>query len=139
MRSLCYNSLFQQLTYNGKQLRGRVLNRVSALLAAAICTLALVSCGGNNNNQYTLSNGNTITDPKNSIKNRAFISNQYSGNLQIVDSANDTTAFFSSSNTYQHHQPDCRFIGEYSGWHLYDVYGAQPQRDHDCGLRSVVC
>lgn len=96
MRSLCYNSLFQQLT---KELRGRVLNRVLALLAAAICSLALASCGGNNNNQYTLSNGNTITNPKNSIKNRAFISNQYSGNLQIVDSANDTTAFYSSSNT----------------------------------------
>ena len=32
MRSLCYNSLFQQLTYDRKELRGRVLNRVLALL-----------------------------------------------------------------------------------------------------------
>jgi len=99
MRWLCYNSLFQQLRRNRKELRGRFLNRVLALLAAAICLLALVSCGGNNNNQYTLSNGNTITNPKNSIKNRAYISNQYSGNLQIVDSATDLTAFFSSSFT----------------------------------------
>ncbi len=98
MRSLCYNSLFQQLRYNSKELRGRVLNRVLALLAAATCMLAFVSCGGNNNNQYTLSNGNTITNPKNSITHRAYISNQYSGNLQIVDSANDTTAFYSSSS-----------------------------------------
>ena len=100
MRSLCYNSFFQQLTYDGKELRGRVLNRVMALVGAAICLLAIVSCGGNNNNQsVTTPNGNTINNPKNNLKNRAYISNQYSGNLQIVDSANDETALLSSSNT----------------------------------------
>ena len=93
MRLLCYNSLFQQLTYDGKELRGRVLNRAMALVGAAICLLAIASCGGNNNNQtVTTSNGNTITNPKNNLKNRAYISNQYSGNLQIVDSANDEHA-----------------------------------------------
>ncbi len=100
MRSLCYNSLFQQLTYNGKELRGRVLNRVLALVGAAICVLAIASCGGNNGNtSVTTPNGNTINNPSGTLKNRAYISNQYSGNLQIVDSANDTTAFFNSSNT----------------------------------------
>ena len=100
MDSLCYNSLFQQLTYDGKELRGRTLNRVLALVGAAICLLSLIACGGSNGNQtYTTSNGNTISNPSNSIKNRAYISNQYSGNLQIVDTANDTTAFYSSSNT----------------------------------------
>jgi len=98
MRLLCYNSLFQQLTDSGKELQGRVLNRVVTLLAATICLLALAACGGSNNN-VTTPNGNTITNPKNNLKNRAYISNQFSGNLQIVDSANDTTAFFSSSFT----------------------------------------
>src|SRR4051794_14826257 len=98
MPSLCYNSLFQQLTDSGKELQGRVLNRVLALLAAAIFLLALAACGGNGNT-VTTPNGNTITNPKNNLKNRAYISNQFSGNLQIVDSANDTTAFFSSTNT----------------------------------------
>jgi hypothetical protein len=70
-----------------------------ALVAAAILLLAMAACGGNNNNSVTTPNGNTINNPKNNLKNRAYISNQFSGNLQIVDSANDTTAFFSSSNT----------------------------------------
>ena len=101
MRSLCYNSFFQQLTCKDKELRGRVLNRVLALVGAAICLVGLASCGGSNNGttQVTTPNGNTVNNPSGSLKNRAFISNQYSGNLQIVDSANDTTAFFSSSNT----------------------------------------
>jgi len=100
MHFLCYNSVFQQLTYDGKELRGRTLNRVLALVGAAICLLSLIACGGSNNQTYTTSNGNTISNPKNSITNRAYISNQYSGNLQIVDTANDTTAFYSSSYTY---------------------------------------
>jgi hypothetical protein len=101
MRSLCYNSLFQQLAYDGKELRGRVLNRVLALLAAAICLLAMIACGGSNNSStsVTTPNGNTVNNPSGNLKNRAYISNQYSGNLQIVDSANDTTAFYNSSNT----------------------------------------
>lgn len=100
MRWLCYNSLFQQHTHDGKELRGRVLNRVLALLGAAICLLAIASCGGSNGNtSVTTPNGNTVNNPSGTLKNRAYISNQYSGNLQIVDSANDTTAFYSSSNT----------------------------------------
>ncbi len=60
----------------------------------------MIACGGNNNNQtVTTSNGNTITNPKNNLKNRAYISNQYSGNLQIVDSADDITEFYSSTYT----------------------------------------
>jgi hypothetical protein len=100
MRSLCYNSLFQQLRYDRKELRGRVLNRVLALLGAAILSLTMVACGGNNGTtSVTTPNGNTINNPSGTLKNRAYISNQYSGNLQIVDSANDTTAFYNSNNT----------------------------------------
>ena len=58
------------------------------------------SCGGNNGNTtVTTPNGNTINNPSGTLKNRAYITNQYSGNLQIVDSANDSTAYYSSSNT----------------------------------------
>jgi hypothetical protein len=100
MRSLCYNSLFQPHTYDGKELQGKVLNRVLALFGAVALLAVAVACGGNNGNTtVTTSNGNTITNPKNSLKNRAYISNQYSGNLQIVDTASDITAFYSSSYT----------------------------------------
>ncbi len=62
--------------------------------------LTIAACGGNNGNtSVTTPNGNTINNPKGTLKNRAYISNQFSGNLQIVDSANDTTAFFNSTNT----------------------------------------
>lgn len=99
MCSLCYNSLFQQLRYDGRELRDRVLNRTLALMVAAIFLLTMIACGGSNNNgtSVTTSNGNTISSSR--LKNRAFITNQYSGNLQIVDTANDTTAFYSSTNT----------------------------------------
>jgi hypothetical protein len=80
---------------------GNLLKRVVALLGAAVCLAALASCGGNNNGTTTVTtpNGNTVYNPGKTIKNRAFISNQYSGNLQIVDSQNDSTAYFSSNVT----------------------------------------
>ena len=56
------------------------------------------SCGGNGGSSVTTPNGNTINAPS-KLSHRAFISNQYSGNLQIVDSANDTTSYYSSSQT----------------------------------------
>jgi hypothetical protein len=59
----------------------------------------MAACGGNGNTSVTTPNGNTVTNPIGNLKNRAFISNSFSGNLQVVDSANDTTAFYSSSNT----------------------------------------
>lgn len=63
----------------------------------------MAACGGgyNNNNPNNINpnvpNGSIIIPSK--LKNRAFITNQYSGNLQIVDSANDTTAYYSSNQT----------------------------------------
>ncbi len=71
-------------------------------MGAILCALVMVSCGGGNNGNTTVvtPNGNTINNPKGTLKNRAYISNQFSGNLQIVDSSNDSTAFYSSSYTY---------------------------------------
>ncbi len=61
----------------------------------------MVCCGGGNSGTTSVvtPNGNTINNPKGTLTNRAYISNQYSGNLQIVDSANDSTAFYNSSYT----------------------------------------
>ena len=67
-------------------------------MAAAMCAIAMVSCGGNGGSSVTTPNGNTINVPS-KLKNRAFITNQYSGNIQIVDSANDKTAYYSSNQT----------------------------------------
>jgi hypothetical protein len=39
----------------------------------------------------------TVNAPS-KLQNRAFITNQYSGNIQIVDSQNDTTAYYTATN-----------------------------------------
>jgi hypothetical protein len=93
--------MFQQLTSGCHQLRGNLLNRVVALLGAAVCLLGIVACGGSNNgtNSVTTPYGNTIYNPAKTLTNRAFISNNYSGNLQIVNSQKDFTAYFSSNFT----------------------------------------
>ena len=44
----------------------------------------MAACGGSGNNNTT---------PTSKLKHRAFISNMFSGSLQIVDDQNDTTAF----------------------------------------------
>lgn len=93
---LCYNSVvFQQLTSYQEHVRGKRLNRVVALLGTAICLLAIVTCGGNGTTPVG-PNGNILIPSQ--LKNRAFLSNTYSGNLQIVDSANDTTAYITTTN-----------------------------------------
>jgi hypothetical protein len=58
----------------------------------------MVSCGGGSNNTTAGgANGNIVIPSK--LKNRAFITNQYSGNIQIVDSADDKTSYYSSNQT----------------------------------------
>ncbi len=101
-RSLpCYNSAFQPLVDVRQRLRSKRLKRVLGFLGVVVCALVIVSCGNGNNGTTSIvtPNGNTINDPKGTLTNRAYISNQYSGNLQIVDSQNDSTAFYNSSYT----------------------------------------
>jgi hypothetical protein len=43
-------------------------------------------------------NGNATVNAPSKLTNRAFITNQYSGNIQIVDSQNDTTAYYTVTN-----------------------------------------
>ena len=97
---LCYN-LLSILKVALQNLRSKRLKRVLGLLSAALYACAMVACGGGNNGNTSVvtPNGNTINNPKGNLTNRAYISNQFSGNLQIVDSANDSTAFFNSTNT----------------------------------------
>ena len=64
------------------------MKRIAILLPALVALLAWPGCGGN-----PTSNPSGTTN----AKNRAFISNVYSGNLQIVDSQNDTTPFTAQS------------------------------------------
>ncbi len=56
--------------------------RLAALLSAFTVLLMIAACGGSGSS--TTASG---------LKNRAFISNTYSGNLQIVDTQNDTTTY----------------------------------------------
>jgi hypothetical protein len=59
---------------------GDPVKRIAKLLPALLALLVWSACGG----------GSTAT-PTSGAKNRAFVSNVFSGNLQIVDSQNDTT------------------------------------------------
>jgi hypothetical protein len=69
---------------NHSVLSGARVLRLASLLSALTMLLLVAACGGS---------GSSSTAPVSGLKNRAFISNTYSGNLQIVDTQNDTTAF----------------------------------------------
>jgi hypothetical protein len=62
--------------------RSARLVRVSVLLFALATVLMITACGGSPSTQAMTSG----------LKNRAFISNSFSGNLQIVDTQTDQTA-----------------------------------------------
>ncbi len=64
---------------------GNPIKRIAVLIAVVLALLTWSACGSNNNGTTTTTTGNA--------KNRAFVSNAYSGNLQIVDSQNDTTPY----------------------------------------------
>ena len=66
---------------------GDRVKRLAALVPALVFVLTLVACGGSG----------TPNTPTSGAKNRAFISNAYSGNLQIVDTQNDTTPLTAST------------------------------------------
>jgi hypothetical protein len=57
------------------------LKRLAILVLTLLIVVSITSCGG----------GGSSTAPPSVVKHRAFISNTYSGNLQIMDTQNDTT------------------------------------------------
>lgn len=65
--------------------------RLAVLLPALFVILTLVACGGSG-----ISN-----TPTSGAKNRAFISNTFTGNLQIVDTQNDTTPLTAQTTNNQ--------------------------------------
>lgn len=73
------------------------MKRAVLLLVSSAALLVLVSCGGSGNS-VTGPNGNATLNAPSKLQNRAFITNQYSGNIQIVDSQNDTTAYYTVTN-----------------------------------------
>jgi hypothetical protein len=73
------------------------LKRAVLLLVSSAALLFLVSCSGSGNS-VTGPNGNATVNAPSKLQHRAFITNQFSGNLQIVDSQNDTTAYYTVTN-----------------------------------------
>ena len=66
---------------NHNVLQGKHLKCVAGLLLTSLAVLSISGCGGS---------GSSTAAPS-GAKNRAFISNVYSGSLQIVDTQNDTS------------------------------------------------
>ncbi len=60
------------------------MKRVAVLVLSLIFVLILVYCGGGSG---------TSTAPPSKVQHRALISNTYTGNLQIMDTQNDTTSY----------------------------------------------
>lgn len=81
MRVFCYNpAVYKQLMPNHSLSSGSRVKRLAVLVPALIAVLLLAACGSG-----------APTTPTSGAVNRAFISNSYAGDLQIVDSQNDTT------------------------------------------------
>jgi len=74
----------QRLMANHNFVSGARWLRLAFLFSALAMLSLIAACGGNGSSTTTTTSG---------LKHRAFISNTYSGNLQIVDTQNDTTAF----------------------------------------------
>jgi hypothetical protein len=73
------------------------LKRAVLLLVPSAALLLFVSCSGSGNS-VTGPNGNATVNAPSKLQHRAFITNQFSGNIQIVDSQNDTTAYYTVTN-----------------------------------------
>ena len=97
LRKLCYNlTEIEQLASYQQYERGTYLKRAVLLLVSLGSLFGIVSCSSNNS--VTGPNGNATVNAPSMLKNRAFITNQYSGNIQIIDSQNDTTAYYTVTN-----------------------------------------
>src|SRR5664279_1529718 len=94
---LCYNlAETHQLTLYQEYELGKRLKRAVLLLGTVVPLLIIASCSSNNS--VTGPNGNVTVNAPSKLQNRAFITNQYSGNIQIMDSQNDTTAYYTATN-----------------------------------------
>ena len=60
------------------------MKRLPVLILSLLIVVFLTSCGGSSGSSGT---------PASKVQHRAFVSNAYSGNLQIMDTQNDTTPY----------------------------------------------
>jgi hypothetical protein len=67
------------------------MKRIAVLIPALFVVVTLAACGSNNPGAA----------PTSGAKNRAFISNTFTGNLQIVDTQNDTTPLTAQTTNSQ--------------------------------------
>jgi len=72
------------------------LKRAVLFLATLVPLFIIASCGGGNS--VTGPNGNVTVNAPSKLTHRAFITNSYSGNLQVVDTQNDTTSYYTATN-----------------------------------------
>lgn len=70
---------------------------VLLLLFCSAALLLSVSCGSSSNS-VTGPNGNATVNKPSQLTNRAFITNQFSGNIQVVDSQKDQSSYFTVNN-----------------------------------------
>jgi hypothetical protein len=99
---------------NHNVLSGKRLKRVAVLVPALLTVLVIAACGGSGT--PTTASG---------VQNAAFISNTYSGNLQIVDTQNDTTAYTQSN--YELGRAGCGgSAGDCYRLHHGDLRGGEP-------------
>ncbi len=93
---------------NHNVLRGKRVKRVAILLLTSATILGVSSCGSGN--------GTSSTTPPSNVQHRAFITNTYSGNLQIVDTQNDTSPLHGRDYEFRRSGRAGRARDYLSGW-----------------------
>ncbi len=73
------------------------MKRAVILLFCSAALLGIASCGSGGSS-VTGPNGNVTVNKPSKLNNRAFITNQYSGNIQVVDSQKDQTSYYTVNN-----------------------------------------
>ncbi len=73
------------------------MKRVVLLLVSSTTLLLIAACGGGGSST-TGPNGNVTVNAPSKLSHRAFITNQYSGNIQVVNSQTDQTSYYTTTN-----------------------------------------
>lgn len=73
------------------------MKRAVLLFFCSAALLGIASCGSSGTSA-TGPNGNATVNKPSKLSNRAFITNQYSGNIQVVDSQKDQTSYYTVTN-----------------------------------------
>jgi hypothetical protein len=82
---LCYNLCVSNNSSAISAIRGKRLKRLAVLLISLAFVLIITGCGGSSSS----SSGSTTSG----VQHRVFLTNTFSGNLQVVNGQNDTTNY----------------------------------------------